>query len=348
MIVVISYPEDPHATRVIGLLEEGQHEVLLLTLSDLPTRATLTIDYADPVAPALEYRLDGRSIDLGAVGSVWWRRPQVPDPSSVTDFDARMFTANEWNEALNGLWQLIDAPWMNPPHRDEVAGRKAHQLRVASDVGLRVPRTLITSDPDRARDFINAEGLGRTVFKTFSATHAVWRETRLVHEGELESLDAVRVAPVIFQELIPAEADLRITVVGDRIFPAAIDARGTDYEVDFRMSLGQARTAASELPEDVADRLRALMRRLGLVYGAIDMRRTPDGDHVFLEVNTAGEFLFVEERTEQPISRAIADWLADPASPDGASVRSVAPRLTAEARTPVGPGTTASSGSRPS
>ncbi len=346
MIVVISYPEDPHASRVIGLLEEGQHEVLLLTLSDLPGRATLTIDYEDPVAPRLEYRLEGRPIDLGALRSVWWRRPQVPDPSSVTDFDARMFTTNEWNEALNGLWQLIDAPWMNPPHRDEVAGRKAHQLRVAAEVGLRVPRTLITSDPDRARAFIESHGIGRTIFKTFSATHAVWRETRLVREGELESLDAVRLAPVIFQEFIPAEADLRITVVGNRIFPAAIDARGTDYEVDFRMSLGQARTAAAELPQAIADRLRTLMRRLGLVYGAIDMRRTPDGEYVFLEVNTAGEFLFVEERTEQQISRAIADWLADPADPDGTPVRSAAPRPSAAARTPVGPGTTGSSGNR--
>lgn len=344
MILVISYPEDPHAARVIGLLEEGQHEVLLLTLSDLPARATLTIDYADPAAPALEYRLDGRPIDLGTIGSVWWRRPQVPDPSSVTDHDARMFTANEWNEALNGLWQLIGAPWMNPPHRDEVAGRKAHQLRVAAEVGLRVPRTLVTSDPDRARAFIEAEGVGRTIFKTFSATHAIWRETRLVRQGELESLDAVRLAPVIFQEFIPAEADLRVTVVGDRIFPAAIDARGTDYEVDFRMSLGQAQTSVAELPQDVADRLHALMRRLGLVYGAIDMRRTPDGEHVFLEVNTAGEFLFVEERTEQPISRAIADWLAEPAIPGG--LRSAAPRPSAVARIPVGSGRTASSGSR--
>ena len=57
------------------------------------------------------------------------------------------------------------------------------------------------------------------------------------------------------------------------------------------------------------------MRRLGLVYGAMDLRRTPDGDHVFLEVNTAGEFLFVEERTGQPISRAIADWLASTRRP---------------------------------
>jgi len=61
---------------------------------------------------------------------------------------------------------------------------------------------------------------------------------------------------------------------------------------------------------DVSDKLLALLQRLGLVYGAIDMRRTPDGEYYFFEVNTAGEFLFVEDRTGQPIARAIADWLA--------------------------------------
>jgi glutathione synthase/RimK-type ligase-like ATP-grasp enzyme len=333
VIVVISHPEDPHAACVLDLLREEQHEVLLLDLSDLPAKAALTVDYADPAAPRVEYLpADGAAVDLAAATAVWWRRPQVPDVASVADIDARMFTANEWNEAINGLWQLMPGRWMNPPHRDEVAGRKAHQLHVAAALGLRVPRTLITSDPDRARAFIAATGVGRTIFKTFSATHAVWRETRLVRDAELANLDSVRVAPVIFQEYVPVEADVRVTVVGDALFPAAIDARGTDYEVDFRMSLGQARTVATELPGDVAARIRALMQRLGLAYGAIDLRRTPSGEHVFLEVNTAGEFLFVEERTGQPISRALAGWLARSESPRPPRA---APRQAEPRRTPL-------------
>jgi hypothetical protein len=331
MIVVISYAEDPHAARVISLLSEGQHDVLLLDLARLPDRATLSVDYADPAAPAVLYAEAGRDpVDLARASAVWWRRPQVPDVTGIGDLDARYFTANEWNEAINGIWQLMPGRWMNPPDRDEVAGRKAHQLRLAAGLGLRVPRTLITSDPDRARSFIDSVGVGRTIFKTFSATHAVWRETRLIRENELAILDAVQVAPVIFQEYIPGVADVRVTAIGGELFPAAIDARGTEYEVDFRMSLGQARTTPTDLPRDVATRVRALMDRLGLVYGAIDLRRTPDGDHVFLEVNTAGEFLFVEERTGQPITAALAEWLArsESARPQRAARQPRAPRTT--------------------
>jgi hypothetical protein len=43
------------------------------------------------------------------------------------------------------------------------------------------------------------------------------------------------------------------------------------------------------------------MWALGLVYGAADFRRTPEGDYVLLEVNPAGEWRFVEERTGQPM-----------------------------------------------
>ena len=59
----------------------------------------------------------------------------------------------------------------------------------------------------------------------------------------------------------------------------------------------------------------ALLERLGLEYAAIDMRRTPEGEYYFFEANTAGEFLFIEDRTAQPIARAIADWLAGVTAP---------------------------------
>jgi glutathione synthase/RimK-type ligase-like ATP-grasp enzyme len=314
MVGVISFPEDPHAQRVIGHLDDLGAEVVLLDLSDLPDRATLTVDYDGGTPAQLELGRDGAGpIDLLRVTALWWRRPQAVEPSSIVDPEVRLFTVNEWQEAINGLWQLIDARWVNDPVRDDVAARKALQLRVAAEVGLRVPRTLITSDPQRACAFIEREGVGRAVYKSFSCTHALWRETRLARAEALELIDSVRLAPVIFQEYIAADVDIRATIVGRDVFAAAIHSQDTDYAVDFRVSLGQAKVEPVVLPEDVEHRLLALMDRFGLGYGAVDLRRTPEGEHVFLEINTAGEFLFVEERTEQPIARALATLLATPA-----------------------------------
>jgi len=136
-----------------------------------------------------------------------------------------------------------------------------------------------------------------------------WRETRLVEASDIKQLELVKYAPVIFQEYIDG-VDLRITVIGDAFFAAEIDARQTRYPVDMRMVVGEALVQPVTLSPDLQARLLALQRRLNLAYGAIDMRRTPAGDYYFLEVNPAGQWAFVEERTQLPITKAMADLLA--------------------------------------
>jgi hypothetical protein len=67
-----------------------------------------------------------------------------------------------------------------------------------------------------------------------------------------------------------------------------------------------ARVESVDLPAEMKQRLLALMGQLRLVYGAIDMRLTPEGRYVFLEINPAGQWLFVEERSGQPITYSLA------------------------------------------
>lgn len=254
---------------------------------------------------------DQTELSLADCKVIWWRRPQpFTLHPEIQRTSHRTFTYNECYEAFSGLWQAHDAFWVNPPPRDEAAARKAYQLRIAQEVGLNIPTTLITNDPDRARDFIAAQGYEKTVYKAFSATEQEWRETRLLKRNELALIDSVRYAPVIFQEYIPAEFDLRVTVVGEEIFVAAIHSQETSYKVDYRMAMADARFEAFRLPPEVEQGVHALMVKLGLVYGAIDMRLTPDGRYVFLEINPSGQWLFIEERTDQAITASFAQLLA--------------------------------------
>lgn len=301
-----------HAGAVLKELGRLGAAATLLDLSEFPQKMGLALRYES--AQARNFNLHHSSqgtLSLDDCRVVWWRRPQpFTLHPELRQAEYLSFSYTESQEAFSGLWQTLDAFWVNHPTRDEVAARKAFQLAVAQDVGLTIPSTLITNDPDQARTFIAAQGHERTIYKAFSATEQHWRETRVLRSNEVALLDSVRFAPVIFQEYIPAHYDIRITVVGDAIFPAAIYSQESSYKVDFRMDMARTRIEAVRLPTEVEAKLRALMARLGIVYGAIDMRLTPEGHYIFLEVNPAGQWLFIEDRSGQPITATLAHLLA--------------------------------------
>jgi hypothetical protein len=115
---------------------------------------------------------------------------------------------------------------------------------------------------------------------------------------------------VTFQAYVPG-VDVRVTVVGRRLFACRIDARRTRSPEDFRPVVDQARHTRCAVPRPVGAGLLRLMDALGLVYGAADFRvREPDGAWHFLEVNPAGQWLGFEARTGLPITRAVAALLA--------------------------------------
>lgn len=309
MILVVSYPDEDHTQGVIRHLQSAGHAVTLLDLAEFPARATMSMRWDHGGGPVFVADGADGTKDLTDVRVAWWRRvrPFTVDPA-LTLPAMRGFALSETTQAVNGMLDALPCVWVNPRYADDAAHHKPYQWATAQAVGLRVPPTLVTNRPEEARAFIDDTGLGRTVFKAFIATLDAWRETRLVQREDLDHLDSVRYAPVIFQEYIPG-VDLRITIIGDEMYAAEIDARGTSYPVDMRMVIGESTVRAVALPAPVEDALRRLMRRLGLVYGAVDMRRTPDDDYVFLEVNPAGQWLFVEQLTGLPITRTVAALL---------------------------------------
>jgi len=309
VILAVSYPGEEHTADVVGRLERRGREVVQIDLADFPARG-LTLTWPD--GEASSYWVDssrGRA-DLSQARVGWWRRVQpfrIDD--AIRSGHDRAFVQSETSQAVLGMLDALACPWVNPREADASAHHKPYQWAVARQLGLRVPRTLVTNRPDDARAFIAAIGPGGTVFKAFLASVVAWRETRLIQQSDLDQIDLVRFAPVIFQEFI-AGVDLRVTVVGHQVFAAEIDARRTTYPVDMRMVVGEAAVQPVELPAEVRDRLLALQRRLRLSYGAIDLRRTSSGDYYFLEVNPAGQWHFVEHRTGLPIAQAVADHLA--------------------------------------
>jgi glutathione synthase/RimK-type ligase-like ATP-grasp enzyme len=309
-VLIVSTLGDAHARAVITALAERGASVELLDLADFPGKLTLTLGFGDGKRRFQLRRPGAGGLDMESVRAVWWRRPSAFGlPDAIRDQAHRRLALSEANTAFHGLFAAMDALWINPPALDAKATHKPYQLALAQSLGLEIPHTVMTSDPEEAREFWRVCD-GDVVYKQFIALPESWSETRRLGEAETKIDDeAIRLAPVIFQRHVAAVADLRVTVIGDEIFAAAVDLRNLEYDVDVRMNLN-AKHVPHDLPDDVADKLRGLMRQLGLVYGAIDLRLTEDGRYVFLEINPAGQFLYVEQQTGQPIAAALAARLA--------------------------------------
>jgi hypothetical protein len=309
-VLIISSLADPHARAVIAALAERRVHAELLDLAEFPSRLTLTMAF-DGGKRRFQLRRPGEGqLDLDSARAVWWRRPGAFGlPDTLKTPVHRRLALSEANTAFQGLYEAMNALWINPPARDAAASHKSYQLALAQSLGLEIPQTLMTSDPDEARAFWS-ECDGDVIYKQFIALPDAWSETRRLGEAEIRTADAaIRIAPMIFQRRVEAVADLRVTIIGDQVFAAAVDVRNLDYDVDVRLNLN-ARHVAHDLPDDVTAKLLAMMRELGLVYGAIDLRLTADGRYVFLEINPAGQFLYVEQATGQPITAALATHLA--------------------------------------
>jgi glutathione synthase/RimK-type ligase-like ATP-grasp enzyme len=110
---------------------------------------------------------------------------------------------------------------------------------------------------------------------------------------------------------VEKRVELRVTVVGTKVFAAEIDSQATNHtRFDWRRyDLGNTPHRAHPLPDDVAERCLALTQRLGLSYGAIDLIVTPDGRYVFIEINPNGQYSWIEHCTGLPITDALCDLL---------------------------------------
>jgi hypothetical protein len=315
VILLVSHEGDDHLVPVLAELGRIGSESVVVDTSQIPSTMAMSAAHSS-TGDAWRVRMaDGSWLDLAQCRSGWWRRalPAGPD-ARIADPVQASWAATETYEAMSGFWDALPITWVSPPRAILTSMMKTWQLPAARSVGLVVPQTLVTSDPDEARAFIDRVGLGRVICKAFSATMENWRETRMIGPAEYALLDQVSVAPVIFQEFVPAEVDLRITVVGEELFVAEIHSQELDYPLDFRLFLetgAGVRMTPGVVPAEVEEGLLRLLKSVGLRYGAIDMRRTPDGRHVFLEVNPAGQWCFVEEVTGQPITAAMARLLTD-------------------------------------
>ncbi|GAA2280000.1 MULTISPECIES: ATP-grasp ribosomal peptide maturase [Kitasatospora] len=308
-VLVLTNPHDVTSDLVLRILAERKVPVVRFDPgTDLHAGAALSARYGTGGQRGT-LRTRSRELDLTGVRSVWTRRPSAFDGPGELDGQERRFAAAQSLWGVGGiLASLPGADYVNHPWDNRAAEHKPAQLAAAQRSGFAVPGTLITNDPDGAREFV-ASQCGRVVYKPLWNTpyevdgraQQVWvREVRAE-----EITDGVAACPHLFQATVAKAFDVRLTAVGGRLFAVRIDSPDLDWRQ--RQSLMECTPIA--VPDGVARSVRAYLELSRLVFGAFDFAVTADGEWYFLECNPNGQWAWQPEAITDAIAHALADQL---------------------------------------
>ncbi len=180
---------------------------------------------------------------------------------------------------------------------------KAYQALLVRQCGLLTPPTLVTTDPEAARRFYE-DCQGEVIYKSLSGIRSI---VRRLEPEQLERLSLLRHGPAQFQSFIPGE-NVRVHTVGNQLFATRVHSQAVDYRYAGHDG-HKVEMEPAIIPPATAESCLRLARQLDLLMTGIDLKETPDGDYYCFEINPSPGFLFYEQYTGQPISRALADLL---------------------------------------
>ena len=330
-VLIVTHGVDDHAPLVRTELADLGIEVCWFNTDSYPNINVVTFS-VEANAPRAHFHVGQKEYLGSSIAAVLFSQLRRPFAPHIADPEARRLAESELRWTLEGvLFALKPRLWVNHPHANRRARSKLRQLRLAADLGFSIPDTLVTADPQMIRRQYQAwDGkmvaklVGGQIVGTSTDSQYVIHTT-LITDEDLKNDDALSACPAIYQNFLEKLCDIRVTVVGDEIFACRIDSQQReDAYVDWRAA-GHAALDIQQckLEASIADRCRALMRELGLQTAGIDLIVTTEGHTVFLEINAAAQWVWVQEATGLPIAASIARRLASAC--DGASVSARAP-----------------------
>lgn len=284
-VLIVTNEQDLAADLVV--LELGRRGVEVLRCN-----TERLADWRIEVDPGRLWQLRdpyGRIADSKHVRAVWWRRPEPPTHLEELPPPEREVMVEHWQRTVEAIQWTPGARWYSRPAAVQAAEDKARQLSLARDLGFRVPETVWSNDRASARDVgpdvvvkpVTAAAWDRDGDACFVFAHAV-------RSSELPSSGAFEQVPAVFQRPVSPKRDVRVTIIDDRCMAAEHDP-APGAPLDWRLEDGSTWISV-ELPADDAKRCAALVRELGLRYGAVDLVRDASGALWFLEINANGEW----------------------------------------------------------
>ena len=248
----------------------------------------------------------GSTYDLQNIRGVYVRLMDdqfLPELANEPQNSPKRLQCRSLHEALIRWCEITPARVVNRTAAMSSNSSKPYQSQIIRQYGFLVPETLITNDQKLVIEF--RQKYGKIVYKSISGVRSI---VHTLEDSDLERLRLISWCPVQFQQYVEGE-NIRVHVINSRVFATAVNTSSTDYRYAHTEG-AEAKLRAVEIPQEIQERCISLSNALGLAFSGIDFKLTPDNEFYCFEVNPSPAYSYYEGNTGQPISKAVACYLA--------------------------------------
>ncbi len=310
--LLITNKDDVTTDFVVRELQKKGISFYRFNTEEICNSVEVTLDF-DKGMYLLFDKNEQQEYNLLSFTDVYYRRPELPsyDIKNLSKGEIA-FLQTEVYYVLEGIYRLLaDKHWFNNVYSIRDAENKIYQLLLAKQTGFSIPQSIISNSYVSSKAFLDT---GKRIVKPVHNARILDEENpRIVFTTEINRpLDKNQIECSVnyFQEKIEKQCDVRATFVGDKCFAVAIESQGMlDTRVDWRKGEHILKHTPIELPGQLQDKCRLLMRKLNLNFSAIDFVLDTNGHYIFLEINPNGQWAWVEHLTGLPISNEIVKQL---------------------------------------
>jgi hypothetical protein len=316
MILLVTNRQDHTADFLVVELRKRKVDFFRFNTEDFPVKSVIRWEL-DNRQICGEFQFSNRKITFGEIKSVWYRRPVMPViDDKITNATERIFAMDESKKLVDGIWRTLNCFWVSHPESINRAENKLYQLQIANSIGFLIWPTLITNSPQKVKEFFDHhkdiiyKPLKSGKINSKNGTNLIF--TTLLEEKHIKFFGDISYAPGIFQKQIKKDIELRVTVIGDKVFAVEIHSQEfVDTLIDWRcLDSDKLEHKFHHLPIDIENMCKKIVKQLDLQFGAIDLVLTPKGEYIFLEINPNGQWAWIQRiLPEVPLRETLADLL---------------------------------------
>ena len=319
-IIVLAHPKDDHAAPVQWALEQAGYQAACWSGVSWTEQeqASLLLDEV-PSMNLGAYRVENGDV-------IWLRQPDQPvhrPAVSATGGKSAVSSYPAFFQALAYMLETLPVRCINRFSASCLVRNKAVQLHLAGASGLKVPATLMSNSPAAVRDFFD-QNPNNAICKAF-ASH-VWQqqgsedvvvtETFCLSREQLPPDEVLTYAPAIYQQMVKKQFDVRVMLMGERIYSFALRTPGNSLDWRHDAGLRNLDVETIQTPVQVESGILRFAQKTGVSFGAMDFAVDRNGEWWFLEINEQGQFLWLDEFNPQAgLQQKFCAFLTAPQGP---------------------------------